>query len=159
MLFLLVTFFYLLNRYKNNITESEQILQIPNIELELYHGGFYSLSNYSTKRKTIVLFFSPDCELCEKEINDIILNKELFKDVRWLFITQSILANEMRNFLTLYPLSEIENSVILLENWPKYHTMYDITGPPAMFVYDDKGRLIHSVRGSVGIDIIIEWLE
>lgn len=156
---LLVTTFYLLSRHGNNITESEQILHIPNIELNIYNGGFYSLSNYPTKRKTIVLFFSPECDLCENELQSIIENKEFFINVRWIFITQSIFVDELSTFLTRCPIKNIENSNILIENHLKYHSLYEVTGPPAMFVYDDEGQLIHSVRGSVGIDLIIEWLK
>lgn len=155
---LLFTLLFVHNKSNKSI-QTEKISILPDFELTSYDGNIYSLKNQKKKYRTIVLFFSPDCELCEKEINDIILNKELFKEVRWLFITQSILANEMRNFLTLYPLSEIDNSVILLENWPKYNTMYEVSGPPAMFVYDREGKLIHSARGAVSIDVIKKWLQ
>lgn len=149
----------LLYKKSNESSQLELISVLPDFELISYERERYSLKTQTKKDRTIVLFFSPDCELCEKEINDIIVNKEIFKEVRWLFITQSILEDELDIFLNNYPIMTIPNAVILLEDWPKYHTMFEVSGPPAMFVYDREGMLIHNVRGTVSIDVIKKWLQ
>lgn len=145
-----------------NHTEEEGVVQkLPDISLQSYDGGMFQSKEINTlTNRTVIIFFSPDCSLCEKEIAEIISIKDSFKkDVRWIFITQSILKDELYSFLMRYPVKSIPNSVILLEDWPKYHNMFEVSGPPAMFVYDKNEKLIHSVRGLVSIDILKGWLQ
>lgn len=155
---LLLSTLVLTTTFMVNDSNSRQFL--PDISLKSYDGRmFLSKEIEPLTDRTVVIFFSPDCTLCEKEIGEIISCKDSFKDVRWLFITQEILKDELNSFLMNYPIMSIPNAVILLEDWPKYHTMFEVSGPPALFVYDKNGELIHSVRGSVSINIIKKWLR
>lgn len=140
--------------------EQMEYSKLPNISLIEYNKNVtYNLFDFTLLNKTVVMFISPDCSHCEKEIGDIISYKEEFKDVRWLFITQSILKDELKSFLYKYPIMSIPNAVILMEDWSKYYTMFEVSAPPAIFVYNKKGELINSERGEVGIDVIREWLR
>lgn len=146
---------------KKQFIEDEyiSIRNMPKIELNRLQGGKFILSEKDEMSRTVLFFFSPDCFFCEDEISEIISCKDEFMDVRWLFITQAILKDDLNSFLKRFPIMSIPNAVILLEDWPKYHSMFEVSGPPAMFVYDKKGNLINSVRGAVDIDLIKKWLR
>lgn len=159
-LVLLIGILYLFHSKKHAILpESAEICTLPRIVLHSYSGNIVDIPQQITHKRTVVLFFSPDCEHCEMEIADIINNRSVFDDVQWLFITQSCQKNELDLFLTKYKVDSLSNSIILLEEWPKYEKLFEVSGPPSIFVYNEKQKLVHSYRGSVEISTLINWLK
>ena len=150
-------FIVLLIRNKTN-KESSPIDTFPSITAKLYKGGVYSVPIKYTEGKTVVVFFSPECEICETELSDILRNNVSSKN-RWLFITHSFLKDELDYFLERIPIDTLQNSVLLLEDTPKYHSLFNVVGPPSLFVYNKEGKLIHSSYGGVLTSTLVEWLQ
>lgn len=150
-----------IGRYRLKANQKvDMIHKLPDISLVKYDSGkWFTLSKERGVDKTVIIFFSPDCEFCEKEIEGILSIKDEFPNVRWLFITQSIIKDELFGFFVRYPINEMNNAIILLEDYPKYFSLYDVSGPPALFVYDKNGELIEESRGAVSVRTLIKWLE
>lgn len=143
---------------RNKIKPASPIDNLPDITAMLYYGGVHTVPGNYRGGKTVVVFFSPECDLCEHELNDI-LNNASSSNNRWVFITHAFLKDEMGYFLKNTPIDTLRNSTILLEDSPKYHTLFQVVGPPSMFVYDNEGKLMHSAYGSVNTSTLIEWIK
>ena len=143
---------------KDKMKQTSPIEIFPEITAKLYKGGVYTVPQEYKGGKTMVVFFSPECELCEEELN-VILNNELPSSNRWVFISFSFLKDELDYFLEQTPIDTLNNSVILLEDSPKYHSLFHVIGPPSLFVYNEEGELVHSSYGKVDDRTLIDWVK
>ena len=155
---LIIAGFALNNTNKDKLKQKSPIEIFPEITAKLYKGGVYTVPQEYKDGKTMVVFFSPECDLCEEELN-VILKNELPSSNRWVFISFSFLKDELEFFLERTPIDTLNNSVILLEDSPKYHSLFHVTGPPSLFVYNEEGELIHSSYGKVDDRTLIDWIK
>ena len=144
---------------KDTESNNNTLNEFQEMTCQLYEGNAYTVKKHYSEGKTVLVFFSPDCDLCDRELTSIVKNKDLFTNNRWVFVSFAFMKDEIGFFLETHAIDKLDNSVILLEDSPKYHAMYQVVGPPALFVYDKKGKLIHSSYGSVEDATLIEWLQ
>ena len=80
------------------------------------------------------------------------------RDVQWLFIT--IAPSEIvEEFLMEYPLETIPDAYVLREDWPDIHKVFGVKGPPALFIYDENGKLMKRHMGATSIKNIVQELQ
>lgn len=138
--------------------ERTKIERIPEIILTTIDGEEFSLAEMNPGRKVAILFFSPDCEFCRKEVEGIIASKDSFVGVEWVFVTIAP-HEELDIFLQEYPLNAIEDTKICIEEFPELFLALDVTAPPSIFIYNSDGHIEHYKRGAVSIRTILEWLK
>jgi thiol-disulfide isomerase/thioredoxin len=109
-------------------------------------------------KKTAILFFNPECEACKNEMREIIKNQKYFLNVQWLFITIAQ-AEDVESFIKDYPVQSIPDSYLFREDYPKSHMLFDVSAPPALFVYNEKGKLIVADKGENSIQKIARKLK
>lgn len=149
------SFFLALRRHN---AKSARIERIPNITLTAFDGIEFSLEKLKPERKTAILFFSPDCEFCKKELEGILNSSDNYYGIDWVFVTISS-PEELDSFLIDYPIDTIDDSKICIVESPDLLIALDVTSPPSLFIYDSDGHLEHSKHGAVSIKTILEWLE
>lgn len=142
---------------KHNV-ESKKIQIMPQIDLYAIDGEKFSLRNLKPLKNTAILFFSPDCEFCQKEINDILANASSLTGIIWIFVTLSS-REDLEEFLRVCPIGSIPNARICIEECPQLFTELDVTAPPSLFIYNTDGKLEHHKYGAVSIKTILEWLK
>ena len=109
-------------------------------------------------KKTAILFFNPECEACKNEMREIIKNQKYFLNVQWLFITNAQ-AEEVGSFIKDYPVQSSPDSYLLREDYPKCHMLFDVSAPPALFIYNEKGKLIVTDKGENSIQKIAKMVK
>ena len=134
------------------------ITQLPDTVLVTISGETLFLTNHNSDQRTVLMFFSPDCEYCRKEIMGIISNAADIKMVDWIFLTISS-QDDMDAFLKEYPLLTIPKATIVIDELAEFHRALGVTAPPSIFIYDGNGILEHYKRGAVSIKTILEWLN
>lgn len=150
-------FMFFLALKKHN-AQAARITHIPSLELVSINGERLLLNEISSGRRTAILFFSPDCEFCLKEIEGIIENRTSLEGADWVFVTLSPLE-EVEAFLMEYPIGVIQNADVCIDTDLKLFDALDIKAPPSLFIYDADGELEHYNRGAVSIKTILEWMK
>lgn len=148
---LIVLFFWALSKHRER---ASRIGHCPEFAVQCTDGSQFRPTS-SNSSPLVLMFFSPDCEFCQKEIEGIIANVREFQGVRWLFVTIS----EVDDFLIDYPIDAIPNASICIDVDGSLMRTFDVTAPPAIFVYDEMGALIGFRRGAVPINTILQWLN
>lgn len=152
---LLTLFFSALHEHRDKVAKIEHI---PDVTLVTIDGDTFSLQSQKPSRKTAIMFFSPDCEFCMKELEGIVNARNDFSGIDWVFVTLAQ-REELDSFLQYYPLETIPGARICIEDKPELLMALDISAPPALFVYNADGYLEQCQRGAVSIQTIIEWLR
>lgn len=150
--------FYFFKALMKHNEKAEKIERIPEITLVTIDGVEFPLAERKRGRRAALLFFSPDCEYCRKEIEGIVANRDSFEKTDWVFITLAP-EGDLHEFLLEYPLESVPGAKVVREEWPELFLALDVTAPPTLFIYDSDGRLEHFSRGAVSIKTILEWLD
>lgn len=100
------------------------------------------------------MFFSPDCEHCQHEAEQMVQNKEALKRIQIIMAT-TLPVYKMKTFAEQYGLNQMENVVVARDIYYMLPGFYQIRNLPYLALYDKKGKLIETFEGSVGWDKIL----
>ena len=140
-------------------SETENISYMPEIIALTLEGEEININEQlDPRKKTAVVFFHPECEFCQEEINGIIKRYSECQNVQWVFLTLA-LPEEITSFLAEYPILTIPDAFLIRENWPNVSRRLNFTAPPEMLVYDKNGKLINKHKGATSIRTIVEELQ
>ncbi|MGN6436318.1 MAG: TlpA family protein disulfide reductase [Agriterribacter sp.] len=108
---------------------------------------WYTKDQLPKGKKVIVMLFSPDCEHCKHETEQIKKNIEVFKKSHILMIT-TLPLEKMREFTKHYDLAQYKNITVAKD--PKYFfaSYYKIRYLPFIAVYDKKHEFLKSFEGN-----------
>ncbi len=121
-------------------------------------------STYLTKedvkknRKTIIMFFSPDCDHCKHQTESILGDSKDFKDVEIIMATYQPFE-EMKEFYAHYHLADHPNIKMGRDEKFFLAPFYKIRNLPYLALYDKKGNLITTFEGTQKIDTILKAFD
>jgi cytochrome oxidase Cu insertion factor (SCO1/SenC/PrrC family) len=130
-------------------------VDLPNLPLTKTDGT--QLMANGLQGKTILFFFQPDCDHCQRETVQMRENLAAFRDYKVYFITNAAMP-ELSKFAQEYKIAFEPNFVFA------HATLEDIlntVGPmesPSLFIYSDKGQLVKVFKGETPIEQILPAL-
>jgi thiol-disulfide isomerase/thioredoxin len=114
----------------------------------------YSKDNLPASKPVMIMMFSPDCEHCQHEAEELVKNKEAFKNIQVVMATTSPLW-KMKQFISDYKLSEVPGLVVGKDMYYLLPPFYDMRNFPYLAFYNKKGELISSFEGSMAMESIL----
>ncbi len=108
--------------------------------------------------KILLMFFSPECEHCKHQTQDILADFSKFKDIIIVMATFQPF-DEMKTFYGYYRIADHSN--ILMGRDEKYllPPFYRMKSLPYLALYDKKGQYITSFEGNQKVDTIINAFQ
>ena len=103
------------------------------------------------------MIFSPDCEHCQHETEQLLANIDKFKNAQILMITY-LPYNEMIDFYKNYKIANYPEITVARDTKFFFPVFFKVRNLPSIFVYDKKGNFKKNFEGSVKIDSIAEAL-
>jgi thioredoxin-related protein len=115
----------------------------------------YTKEDVPKKKAVLLMIFSPDCEHCQHEAEELVARKEAFKDIHIIMAT-TLPIYKMKEFGEKYGLDQLTNVVIAKDPYFLLPGFYEIRNLPFMALYNKKGMLLRTYEGSVGLDKILQ---
>jgi len=112
-------------------------------------------------RKNTPLFFilfSPDCDHCKKETEELIDNIDSFKNIQIVMAT-FMPVSEIKKFYDNYRLDRFSNITVGYDMQHMLPTYYRISYTPFLAFYDKKGNLIEGIQGALPIPKVLEYFK
>jgi thioredoxin-related protein len=132
---------------------------VPPFKLLLTDSStIFTKEDLSKKKATMIMLFSPDCDHCQHETEQIILHKEAFEKVQIVMATIAPF-DKMLSFHNKYDLKRFDNIVMGKEINYVLPTFYNIRNFPFLAFYNKKKELISVFEGSMPIQKIVEELK
>ncbi len=133
--------------------------KIPPFSINLVpDSSYFTNANLKKDKPLMVMFFSPDCDHCQKQTKDILAYKNELKDVQILMI--SVLPNKFNlPFFEEYQLAKVQNIKLGTDLTYKLRQVYQVKTLPAMYVYDVNGNLAKAFVGNVNVPSIIDAVK
>ena len=121
-------------------------------------SAHFSNKNLKANKPFIIMFFSPDCEHCQKETKELLAYKNELKDIQILMASPSSYGM-VKQFYEDYNLSAMTN--IKLGNDVNYAlgSLFQLRTFPSMFVYDHTGKLAKAFVGNIGVPAILDAVK
>lgn len=111
-----------------------------------------------TGNPIVLMYFSPECEHCQKETKEIIHNIDRLKDVRLFFVTP-LSHTELVTFYKHYQLSHYKNIVAATDYNYSFYNAFKPTDVPYWAIYNDRKELVRTIKGEVPMTELIDVIE
>lgn len=107
--------------------------------------------------KTILVFFQPDCDHCQREATQIRAHLDAFSGYQVYFVSDAAMPLLSR-FAQDYDLAGSSNVQFAQATANDIYNAVGGIQVPAVYVYSDSGRLVKSFIGETPIEQIINYL-
>ena len=128
---------------------------LPPIQILLSDSSTFFTKAQIPHQPVLIIIFSPECEHCQHETEELIANKKLLKNVQIIMVTLEPLW-KMKEFISKYKLNHYTNMVIGKDIYYILPSFYAIAKIPYMAMYNKKGNLITTHEGTMPVKKVIE---
>ena len=148
------------------------VVLLANCSSHLKGGAFFPsfemlLADSTTRLNTstikegqpiVLLYFSPDCEHCQKETESILQHMSAMKDAQFYFVTNDPF-DRLKDFKGYYKLDKYPN--IILGRDEQFFLLRHFKGiyPPYLVLYDRQKRQRAAYQGDTPVDTIISFVN
>jgi thioredoxin-related protein len=133
-------------------------LKIPDFKLLLVDSvtNFYT-ENLDPEKNTLIMMFSPDCDHCQHQTEDIIKNIEAFSNTQ--IVMNTVLPfSQMKQFYETYQLQRFKNIIMGRDVLFFFSPYFRARFTPYLALYNKKGELLYTNDGQVKIETLIAQL-
>jgi thiol-disulfide isomerase/thioredoxin len=132
---------------------------VPPVKLLLTDSlTYFTKEDVSKKMEVLVMLFSPDCEHCQHETEQIIKHIDEFKDVQIIMAT-TLPFDKMKDFYKKYELNRFSNIIVGRDGAFMLPVFYNVRNLPFLGLYNRKKDLITVFEGSIPVERILEELK
>ena len=96
----------------------------------------------------VMMYFSPDCEHCQKQVEDLLKNMDRFRNIHFYFFTP-FQFHLLKSFYEYYHLYNYPNITIGFDNRFFLPNHFNARSTPWVFIYNDKKRLERVYEGGL----------
>jgi thiol-disulfide isomerase/thioredoxin len=122
--------------------------------LKVDSSGYFTKDDIKKNRPTLVMYFSPECEHCKHQTEDLLASIDQFKDIEIVMATLQPF-NEMKDFYRYYRIADHSNIKMGRDVKAILPGFYKIHNLPYLALYDKKGKLITTFEGNQKIATLI----
>lgn len=134
------------------------IKNMPEIKLMSLDSSIYKLNEIgNNKLPTILIAFHPDCNYCILECKELLSKAEALQKINIVFISFAT-PDEIFDFLKLYPINQLPNTQVYIDNNYEFFSIYNITSPPHCIIYNTNHQLVTQYKGLFTLEQIQKHL-
>ncbi len=144
---------------QNNTTPQEppykRFPSVPPFQLlQVDSTSVFTKEKLDKKKAVMLMLFSPDCDHCKHETEEIIKNIDRLKHIQVVMSTTQPFE-KMKDFYEKYKLGKYPNIIVGKDTKYTLPVFYDIRTLPFLAFYNKKKELISVFDGSMPIEKVI----
>ena len=132
----------------------QEVNEFPSLNFMKLNGESMSMKN--AEDKSIIIFFNPGCDHCQREAKQISSRREIFKDYTLYFLTVDSIQN-IEKFSREYDLLDKNFIFGRAEGIDVYQSVGPLPSVPAFFIYNKK-KLVKRIDGEVDVEEVQRYL-
>lgn len=131
---------------------------LPNFQFVKPNGEIFTNQNLHKGKATIVLFFDPDCDHCQKQADWIAASPESFKNAQLLWVSTAEpdainIFHKSRFGKYPYPVFFVKD-----KNY-KFDSIFGYSVAPTILVYSSTGQLQKSFKNEVSVYELVKYIK
>ena len=132
---------------------------IPPFRMSLANNKVFDIKTLPKGKPVVLIYFDPDCDHCQKLMDDIFKNITRFKKTEMVMATFKP-VDDLQSFEKKYNPSKYPNVKVGSEATTYYLRLYyDVTTLPFTALYDKKGNLSYTYQKETPVDDLISRVE
>ncbi len=156
----ILSLFLLLTSYvfaQNNIPQNPPA-KMPKFVFYDLDRNFFTIDNLNKSKHTIVFFFDPFCDHCQKQTRIFTENASKLKNIQILFVsTEEYKA--LKDFYKNYLKGKGLNAVMLKDKNYEFDSYFSYSVAPRVFIYDKNGNFRKDFKNEASVDLILKALR
>ena len=124
-----------------------KILKVDSVTL-------FTKDQLAAKKPVLFMLFSPECDHCKHETEELIRNIDKFKKIQIVMATP-MPFDKMKEFYTHYDLKRYKNITMGRDISFMLPPFYNVRTLPFLAFYDKSGNLIDTFEGSLPIEKVL----
>ncbi len=158
LLLLLIGCFQALFAQAGNEPPYKRFPTVPPFNLLQPDSVTVSKETLAKGKPVLIMYFSPTCDHCQHQVEDMIKQSDAFKDIQIIMATYSPM-NELVDFMNTYALNRFPLLKAGRDTKYMLQPFYKISGLPYQALYDKKGNLITTFEGNVKVDQVLQAFQ
>lgn len=118
----------------------------------------FTKDKFKKNKPVFLILFSPDCDHCKHETEDIIRNIDKLKDVHIVMATSQPFE-KMKEFYKHYQLEKYKNITVGRDRQYMLISYFDISSLPMIAIYDKKHKLIKRHEGTMTVADMLTYIK
>jgi len=106
----------------------------------------------------VFIYFSPDCEHCQRLTQSILDNNTKFKNSK-IYLVSNESCEEINKFCAYFKLSKKDNVFVGKDSQYSFYNKYLPTGTPYIVVYNSRKDLKRIYEGDIDVNYLITALK
>lgn len=145
------------NAQEVNIPPYKRHPNVPPFEITTVHKKVIT-KNDLTAKPTVVMFFSPSCDHCQRQIRDLQNVYDQLKEFEFVLACY-VKPAELVKFIEEYDMNKYPLFKVGIDTKYILPPFYNIKSLPFIALYDKKGKLIQVKEGNMKVDDMIKALK
>jgi thioredoxin-related protein len=129
--------------------------EVPGLQLLRTDSTRYTNDDLPKKKQVLLMLFSPDCDHCQHEAEQLAANKKALADTH-IIMASTYPLFRLTAFADKYGLSGMTNVVLAKDPYYILVSFYALRQFPYLALYDKKRKLIKTFEGAVGVDQVLK---
>lgn len=149
--------FFSINGFAQGDSDTPVYLRFPTIPqftvFKAPDSTAFSREDLRKKKPVMFMIFSPDCEHCQHETEELLANIKKFKNTQIVMVTY-LPYDEMIAFYKNYKIASYPQITMARDTKFFFPVYFKVKNLPSIFLYDKQGDFKKAFEGSVKIDSI-----
>lgn len=141
-----------------NATVKNSKSNIPLFEFITLKGAIFSKYDLDKNRSTIIIYFDPDCGLCEKSAKVFYKFQKIHKDSQVLFVSSSDTI-QIKKYIKKFQLNKILNVNFYTIGFDTFYKLFNEANTLTYIIYNTKGELIKTINEEVPVKILFRYIK
>lgn len=152
-LFAIAILIYLFANFQKKKNKVDALKNIPAFSVKDINGNSVT-NNTLPEANKILVYFNPDCEYCQAEMDELSKINENHQDINWIMFTDKPLI-EIKNFAKKYKLDKAQNIQWCNDPKSEVYMKFAMTGIPYFLGYNAENKLVHRSTGAIKIEKVL----
>lgn len=118
-------------------------------------ASFFTKADLKKNRPVLLMLFSPLCEHCQHETEELLKNMNDFKKIEIVMAT-TMPFQDMKDFYAKYDLVHYNNIKVGQDIQYMLPSFYMVHNLPYLAMYDKKGKLLSTFEGTMKIEDLVK---
>jgi thiol-disulfide isomerase/thioredoxin len=133
----------------------ERFPDIPPFQiLKVDSSTWYTKDDLKKNHRTLIIFFSPECDHCKHQTQDILADFDKFKDIEIVMATYQPFS-EMKDFYAYYRIQDHPNIKMGRDEKFFFQPFYNFHNLPFIALYDKSGKYITRFEGNQKVTTLL----
>ncbi|MDP4261808.1 MAG: redoxin domain-containing protein [Bacteroidota bacterium] len=123
--------------------------------LETDSASFFTKADLKKNKAVLLMLFSPTCEHCQHETEELLKNMDEFKKIQIVMATTMPFV-QMKEFYAKYELEKYKNIKVGQDIQYMLPSFYLVRNLPYLAMYDKDGKLLSTFEGTMKMEDLIK---